>query len=100
MENAVGLKDYQKAQQLLHGSLLVQVNEGPAKMAEVFLGGEGGNARYKKKLAKAFESFLDVNHRGLTLHARWTQQNPAFKPLQNELESGFLSLQENLKRYV
>jgi hypothetical protein len=100
METAVASSDYQKCQQLLHGSLLVQVNEGPAKMAEVFLGAEGGNEKYKTKLAIAFQSFLNINETGLTLHAQWVKQNPAFTPLQTELESGFLSLQDKLKQYL
>jgi hypothetical protein len=100
MESAVALIDYQKCQQLLHGSLLVQVNEGPAKMAEVFLGGEGGNEKYIRKLGVAFQSFLNINEKGLRLHAQWVKQNPAFTPLQNELESGFLSFRDKLKQYL
>jgi hypothetical protein len=69
-------------------------------MAEVFLGADGGNEKYKKKLGAAFMSFLNINEKGLRLHATWVRQNPAFTPLQNELESGFLSFQDKLKQYV
>jgi hypothetical protein len=30
MERAINCRDYRKMQQLLHGSLLIQVNEGPS----------------------------------------------------------------------
>lgn len=104
IESAIAQQDPRQIQQLLHGSLLVQVNEGPSKMAEVFLSDEAirndPTNKYIEKLKKAFKVFLDVNEKGLVLHAKWVAENTAFIPLQHELESGFLSLVEKLSTYI
>jgi hypothetical protein len=81
----------------------VQVNEGPSKMAEVFLAARPTDPEYAKwanKLSLTFRSFLTVNKKGLRLHANWTKENTAFRPLQDELESGFTSLEEKLGKYL
>jgi hypothetical protein len=103
METACQTHDYRQIQQLLHGSLLVQVNEGPSKMAEVFLAEPAPDDNYRKwanKLRLTFGNFLAVNEKGLRLHAKWTKENTAFRPLQDELESGFTSLAEKLAKYL
>ena len=69
LKNAIERLDYRAIQQLLHGSLLVQVNEGPSKMAEVFLGEDEPSPennidnyiKYKDKMKAAFKEFLIVN---------------------------------------
>lgn len=98
MSSAIERHDYKAVQQLLHGSLLVQVNEGPSVMAEVFLTGDK-ETKYTKKLQDAFRDFLKTNEEGLKLHATWVSQNTDFIPLQHELESGFTSLSEKLASY-
>jgi hypothetical protein len=103
MEKAVASGDYRQIQQLLHGSLLVQVNEGPSKMAEVFLSVKSDDptfVKYAEKLRQTFKSFLEVNKVGLTKHGQWVRENPAFRMLQDELESGFTSLEEKLANYL
>jgi hypothetical protein len=103
MAKAVSSGDNRQIQQLLHGSLLVQVNEGPSKMAEVFLATESEDREYRKyaeKLRDAFRSFLTINKRGLDKHALYVREVPAFRVLQDELESGYLSLEEKLERFL
>jgi hypothetical protein len=100
IENALAVGDNRKMQQLLHGSLLVQVNEGPSKIAEVFLAKLGGDEKYERKLAIQFREFLKVNRVALAAHGRWAQENPAFKALQDELEAGLMSLEDKLGYYL
>jgi hypothetical protein len=100
LNRAITASAYSQIQQLLHGSLLVQVNEGPSKMAEVFLAGQDVDARYAEKLRSAFRKFLVVNKEGLRVHAKWVSENTAFKPLQDELEAGYESLEEKLSKFL
>ncbi|OHT04172.1 hypothetical protein TRFO_28401 [Tritrichomonas foetus] len=104
IESAIAQSDFRNIQQLLHGSLLVMVNEGPSRMAEVFLSDdaelEGGCEKYKEKMKKTFRLFLKANEDALTMHAKHVAKNPMFIPLQNELESGFVSLKEKLEKYI
>jgi hypothetical protein len=100
LETAIAAVDYRQIQQLLHGSLLVQVNEGPSKMAEVFLSGGDVDARYAEKLRNTFRLFLAVNKQGLRQHAKWVNENIAFRPLQEELESGYANLADKLSQYL
>jgi hypothetical protein len=97
IENALAVGDFRKMQQLLHGSLLVQVNEGPSKMAEVFLSKLGGDEKYERKLDIQFREFLRVNTMAVAAHGKWAEDNPAFKALQDELEAGLMSLGDKLR---
>ena len=100
LHNAIERNDIQQIQQLIHGSLLVQVNEGPSKMAEIFLKDPDKNDKYVIKLKNAFHEFLEENANGLKIHAKWVIDNPEFVALQQELESGFNSLKEKLSEYI
>lgn len=91
--SAINEADYQTIQQLLHGSLLAQVNEGPAKIAEVFL---TGHSPLRPKLKKEFQRFLEANERGVKKHAEWVADNQAFLALQVQLEAGMDALREKL----
>ena len=95
IEDAINSNDYRSIQQLLHGSLLVQVNEGPAKMAEVFLTKED---KRNEKLKEAFNLFIEANEKGVKKHGEWTEKNPTFEALQTELESGLESLKEKIQK--
>jgi hypothetical protein len=99
MRQAIDSGDYRKIQQLLHGSLLVQVNEGPVKIAEIFLVKQYVG-KCQDKLRERFHEFLEVNRNALALHRRWVKLNPAFGLLQDELEAGFASLDEKLQCYL
>jgi hypothetical protein len=57
LRGAIDQNDFRGIQRILHGSLLVMVNEGPAKIAEVFLTGETDD-KYTTKLKTAFKDFL------------------------------------------
>jgi hypothetical protein len=103
MDKAVAAGDNRQIQQLLHGSLLVQVNEGPSKMAEVFLAVKSDDESYNKyaeKLRGSFRAFLEVNKRGLAKHGLYVREVPAFRILQDELESGYVSLEEKLADFI
>lgn len=98
--SAIEQKDYRAIQQLLHGSLLVQVNEGPSKMAEIFLADDYEKSKYTQKMKTAFQQFVKINQRALNMHGKWVIDNPAFVPLQHELESGLISLVEKLSKWI
>jgi hypothetical protein len=72
-------------------------------MAEVFLSVTSEDPEYTKyaeKLRDAFRDFLKINKRGLLKHGQWVRENPAFRMLQDELESGYVSLEEKLAPYI
>jgi hypothetical protein len=99
LRQALNERDYGKVQQLLHGSLLVQVNEGPGKIAEVFLSA-GQERRYVRMLRQTFRDFLTVIEEALVFHRNWVVTQPEFRRLQDELEAGFTSLGERLAEYL
>lgn len=99
LKEAIERVDFRQIQQLLHGSLLTQVNEGPSKLAEVFLS-KGEENKYTHKLKEAFVDFVNTHEAGLKLHAKFVAQNPAFVPLQHELETSFASLKEIIEGVV
>ena len=99
-QNAITQADYRNIQQLLHGSLLVQVNEGPSRMAELFLADNCEKSKYTTKLEIAFKNFLEINEKALEMHGKWVTENPDFVPLQHELESGYASLVEKLSKWI
>lgn len=88
-------------QQQLNGNLLVQVNEGPKRIAEVFLG-ENSNVddKTKEKLKAVFKEFLEVNKNALRVHADYVAQNTMFMNMQQELESGYEALSDFLSKYI
>ncbi|KAK8894946.1 hypothetical protein M9Y10_023388 [Tritrichomonas musculus] len=108
IQAAISQNDFRNIQQLLHGSLLVMVNEGPSRMVEVFLsnsrrkleGDQSKMEKYKDKLRYTFKLFLKVNEEALKLHGTYVAKNPMFIPLQNELEAGFASLSDKLTKYI
>jgi hypothetical protein len=73
-------------------------------MAEVFLSlreeQDEQYAKYAEKLRGTFREFLAVCQVGLKVHGKWTNENTAFKPLQDELESGFQTLEEKLVNFL
>ena len=60
IEHATRKKEFKALQPLLQGSLLVQINEGPKKMAEVFLTG-GEETEHTAALRRIFRAFLSAN---------------------------------------
>lgn len=99
IEAAAKRRNYQALQPLIHGSLLVQVNEGPKKMAEVFLTG-GEENEHTAELRRIFREFLKVNETAVQVHSEYTKQNPVYASLQDELELGLARLKSSLQPYL
>ena len=99
IESATKRKNYQALQPLIHGSLLVQVNEGPKKMAEVFLTG-GEETEHTAELRRIFRRFLKVNEHAVQVHSEFVKQNPVYSSLQDELELGLARLKSSLQPYL
>ena len=100
LNQAIQNQDSMGLQQLLHGSLLAQVNAGPIKMAEVFLNKDYPESKYKDKLRNAFTEFLSLLHKSLKIHALYVTENIDFIPLQHELESSFISFEHDINEYL
>lgn len=96
MEAALEAKDTRQVQQLLHGSLIVTVNEGPEKIAEAFLVGE--DTKEKQKLRLEFNKMLKVLRIGVKFHGEWVTNNNEFVPLQVQLEDGLSELTAKLDK--
>ncbi|KAK8883294.1 hypothetical protein M9Y10_045945 [Tritrichomonas musculus] len=96
MEAALIAKDTRQVQQLLHGSLIVTVNEGPEKIAEAFLGGP--DSKEKQKLCFEFNKMLKVLRVGVKFHGDWVTNNNEFVPLQVQLEDGLIELTSKLDK--
>ena len=98
---AIQNQESQTVQQLLSGSLMVQVNEGPSRMAEVFLGDEKkSNGKYETKLRGLFEEFLAANEEGLKYHANYVISNPTYTMMQHEMEAGLEALRDKLAKFT
>lgn len=95
IEEAMARKEFTALQPLLQGSLLVQVNEGPTKVAEVFLTGEYNE--HQDELRKIFRAFLKSNAKGVLMHADYAKTNPVFAVLQEEMELGLNRLTSTLQ---
>ncbi|OHT03901.1 Dedicator of cytokinesis family protein [Tritrichomonas foetus] len=99
IEEAIARNDFTALQPLLQGSLLVQVNEGPKKIAEVFLG-TGNENEHTLELRNIFRQFIEANTRAVLLHAEHAKKNPVFSILQEELDSGLNRLLSSLQPYL
>ena len=98
---AIQNQESQTVQQLLSGSLMVQVNEGPSRMAEVFLGDESkSHGKYEEKLRGLFEEFLAANEEGLKYHANYVIANPTYTMMQHEMEAGLEALRDKLSKFT
>lgn len=99
IEEACARNDFQALQPLIQGSLLVQVNEGPKKIAEVFLG-SGVETNQTRELRNIFRKFIEANSHAVHLHAEYVKKNPVFSVLQDELDSGLNRLMSSLQPYL
>jgi hypothetical protein len=103
IEEALQRKDFTALQPLIHGSLLVQVNEGPMKIAEVFLGGltaEKQNDPAVAELRNVFRQFLDANQRAVAMHDLHAQENQVYRSLQESLVDGLSRITSGLQVYL
>ena len=103
IENACARQDYGNLQMLIQGALLVQVNEGPKRMAEVFLVNadqDGTNQEHCAELRATFRKFLKANSMAVKAHSEYAKKNPCFAVLQEELEAGLNRLTSTLQPYL
>jgi hypothetical protein len=101
IEEAMARKDMPALQPLMHGSLLVQVNEGPMKIAEVFLGHpEAYQEEFVVALRAVFRDFLSANQRAVLMHDEYVQKNPMYRNLQENLVDGLNRLASGLQVYL
>ncbi|KAH0794681.1 Dedicator of cytokinesis family protein [Histomonas meleagridis] len=105
-EKAIEQDDTIKIQQLLHGTLLAQVNVGPCKIAEVFLSDNNSNntndkihLKYVRKLKEIFGAFIPVIKKALEIHDKMVQSQHEFRPMQDQLEAAFVSFNDTLSKY-
>jgi hypothetical protein len=99
INEAIVREDYKALQPLLQGSLVVQVNEGPQKMAEVFLAGAAEN-QHTMNLRAIFRLFLETNRRGVVAHETYAQKNPVYVTLQEVLDQGLKRLRTALQPFL
>ena len=99
LEEAISRKDCICLQPLLQGSLLVQVNEGPKRIAEIFLSDEEENED-KQELRNTFRLFLKVNSIAVKMHSNYVIKNPIYAVLQEELESALNRITSALQPYL
>jgi hypothetical protein len=99
IDEAVARADYKALQPLLQGSLIVQVNEGPKKMAEVFLAGAAEN-EHTMNLRTIFRLFLESNRRAVDAHEGFAAKNSVYYPLQEELDAGLKRLRVALQPFL
>jgi hypothetical protein len=99
INEAASRGDFHSLQPLIQGSLLVQVNEGPKKMAEVFLAGATED-KHTVNLREIFRKFLDANTNAVTRHLEHAKKNPVYKVLQEELEVGLNRLRSTLQPFL
>lgn len=99
LNEGIARKDALAIQPLLQGSLLVQVNEGPQKIAEVFLG-NGEENEHKPKLRNIFRQFLETIAAATKVHGEYVKTNPVFAVLQEELELSLNRLNSVIQTYL
>ena len=92
------IQSMKELQPLIQGSLLVQVNEGPEKMAEVFLTGEENP--HQGELRSTFRDFIEANSLAVKLHGELVMRYPIYSVLQEELELGLSKLTSKLQQYL
>lgn len=89
----------QSLQRLIQGTLLVQVNEGPKKIAEVFLGSGEQNSK-TRELRNIFRKFIEANVHAVKIHSENIKNYPNFRDLQDELDSNLNGLMSSLQPYL
>ena len=92
------IQSMKELQPLIQGSLLVQVNEGPEKMAEVFLTGEENP--HQGELRSTFRDFIEANTLAVKLHGELVMRYPMYSVLQEELELGLSKLTSKLQQFL
>ncbi|KAI5501669.1 memory T cell proliferation [Trichomonas vaginalis G3] len=97
------IPSFKELQPLIQGSLLVQVNEGPEKMAAIFLNTQSTDptiAVHQEKLRQIFREFLEANDEAVQIHGEMVVKLPIYSVLQEELVLGLSKLTSNLQQYL
>lgn len=94
--NAIAAKNTQLVQQLLYGSLCAQVNEGPARIADIFMPSDSPK---KEKLAREFKNLLQALQDGLEYHEEAVIEDQQSESMQAMMESSFENLKMKLAAY-
>jgi hypothetical protein len=103
IEDASRRKNFFSLSPTLKGALLTEVNEGPIKMAEVFLSDnndEVKNQDSRMTLRALFRRFIQANAEGLQAHQQYANDNPILMPLQEMLYEGLNKLNSALQPYL
>jgi len=103
IDSAIAKKDYSGLQTLIQGSLLTQVNDGPKKMAEVFLSGmeeDEKSAKNRDALRALFREFIRASSEGVRVHGEYAAINPVWANLQEHLEPALNELTTTLQTYL
>ena len=101
INDATKRHDFPALQPLIQGALLTQVNDGPKKMAEVFLTGAAENENeHTMALRKIFRKFLKATSRAVKVHGEWVRENPVWSDLQEQLEMGLNRLTSTLQPFL
>ena len=95
----INKKDMPALFPLLQGSLLAQVNEGPLKIAEVFLS-SGPRTKYTEKLRDLFRQFLMLNETGLELVKEYVKTDPTYGSLLTMMIEGMDNLRTQMTPYL
>lgn len=97
--NVIGKQDMPALFPLLQGSLLAQVNEGPLKIAEVFLS-SGPRTKYTEKLRDLFRQFLMLNEKGLELVKEFVKTDASYGQLLEMMIEGMDNLRNAMTPYL
>jgi hypothetical protein len=98
INEAVALENLDALRPLLQGSIITQVNEGPKRMAEVFLNGATEN-QHTMMLRKLFRKFVKAADRGVRAHQKCCV-DAEFNPLQEALIGHMSELRAALQPYL
>jgi hypothetical protein len=98
IKKAVALEDLAALRPLLQGSIIPTVNEGPKKMAEVFLNGATENER-TMMLRKLFRKFVKAADEGIKAHQKCCVDTQ-YNELQEALNGGVSELRAALQPYL
>jgi hypothetical protein len=94
----ISQKNVNNLRPVLQGSLIPTVNDGPIRIAEVFL--VGPTSKYQLKLKRAFQEFLYANFNGLCLLKEAVSEGDPLSDLHDVLHKGYFQLKSVLKKYI
>lgn len=94
----ISTKNINNLRPVLQGSLVPTVNDGPIRIAEVFLVGEP--SKYQTKLKRAFYNFLAANFKSLCLLREAVSEGDPYSELYDALHKGYFQLKSVLQKFI